>query len=331
MKKSMTLSLLALLVTATMVLAVTDYSPQMYNARIYRVALGSGSAPSAAEAALVGIKNGDMVENTDDGVLYIMNATNVYTKITAAGALTVAGAVTQSGATTLANGSTIDGTSTNGTSRANVTIVPLAVTGRSGVSREVLINLGDLTGTTSFGLGSTNHSSYGVMGCFGRTAVAGSTWDGNYDTGVDFRCLNRMTNDAAYNLRGGFIKAKNYSGGVVGQMDGLTVECEDAGTTTESVVLKLGSSNSTVDYGIDTRDISGATADLILRNGALINNSSSSLLTITEATVAIAGALTATTMAPANGITTNVALLIGAGTTSTFYFVSGILTNIAAQ
>jgi len=230
---------------------------------------------------------------------------------------------------TLTGGSTIAGVSTSTTSRANVTITPLAVTDRSGVSREVLINLGDLTGTTAFGFGSTNHSSYGVMGCFGRTAVAVSTWDGNYDTGADFRCLNRMTNDAAYNLRGAFIKAKNYSGGVVGQMDGLTVECEDSGTTTESVVLKLGSSSSTVDYGIDMRDVAGATADVILRNGATINNSSSSLLTITETTVAISGALTATTMAPANGITTNVAITTGA-TTSTFYFVSGILTNVVA-
>lgn len=75
----------AVLAAGSMALAVTDYSPQMKYARIYRVALGSGNAPSAAEANLVAVKPGDMVANTDDNALYIMSATNVYTKITAAG------------------------------------------------------------------------------------------------------------------------------------------------------------------------------------------------------------------------------------------------------
>ena len=88
MKKIMVV-LMALLVTATLVLAA-DYSPQLHNAKIYRVALGSGTAPTAADAAFVGIKPGDMVENTDDNVLYIMTATNAYVKIESDGAVTAA-------------------------------------------------------------------------------------------------------------------------------------------------------------------------------------------------------------------------------------------------
>jgi hypothetical protein len=235
-------------------------------------------------------------------------------------------------AVTLTGGSTIAGVATSTTSRTSVNIQPLASSTRAGVSRTSLVTIGDITGTNAFGFGVTNQSSYGLMAGFGRTIPATANWDGNYDTGVDFRCLNRLTNDAAYNLRGGYIKVKNYSGGVVGQMDGLTIEAVADGTETEVAVLKLGSDGSSVEYGIDMSQIGTAsTADILFSEGATIRNTSSSVLTITEATVAIAGALTATTMAPANGLTTNVAVIIGAGTTSTFYFVSGILTNIAAQ
>lgn len=77
-----------------MVIAFTcqaaDYSPHMYQSKIYRVALGSGSAPSAADAALVGIKPGDMVENTDDNVLYVMTATNAYVKVESDGTISSA-------------------------------------------------------------------------------------------------------------------------------------------------------------------------------------------------------------------------------------------------
>ena len=40
-----------------------------------------------------GVHNGDFVLNVSDNALYIMNASNVYVKITAAGAMTVAGAI----------------------------------------------------------------------------------------------------------------------------------------------------------------------------------------------------------------------------------------------
>lgn len=63
-----------------------DYSLHFNrDARIYRVALGSGTAPTAADMNTIGILPGDVVVNTDDNCYYLMHATNVYTKITAAG------------------------------------------------------------------------------------------------------------------------------------------------------------------------------------------------------------------------------------------------------
>jgi len=233
---------------------------------------------------------------------------------------------------TLTGGSTIAGVATSTTSRTSIDIQPLAATTRAGVSRTSLVTIGDITGTTSFGFGVTNQSSYGILASFGRTIAATANWDGNYDTGLDVRCLNRLTNDAAYNMRGAYVKAKNYASGTVGQMDGLTVECVADGTETESSIIKMGSDASTVTFGIDMDEVATpTTADIRFSNGALIKNGDANTLTITEETVAIAGALTATTVAPANGITTNVTIIVGAGTTSTFYFVSGILTNIVAQ
>nr|MDD5523524.1 polymer-forming cytoskeletal protein [Kiritimatiellia bacterium] len=80
-----TIALLAMVWTCRAV----DYNNHFYNQRVYRVALGSGTAPSASELATVGLHNGDFVLNTDDDVLYIMHATNVYTKIASDGTLTL--------------------------------------------------------------------------------------------------------------------------------------------------------------------------------------------------------------------------------------------------
>jgi hypothetical protein len=236
-----------------------------------------------------------------------------------------------SGTITFGNGSTIAGTATSTTSRTSINIQPLAASTRSGVSRTSLVTIGDITGTTPFGFGVTNQSSYGILGSFGRTVAATANWDGNYDTGLDVRCLNKLVNDSAYNMRGAYIKAKNYiSGGVtgvVGQLDGLTVECVADGTETESSIIKLGSDASTVTFGIDMDEVATpTTADIRFSNGGLIKNGDANTLTITEATVAIAGALTATTVTPANGITTNITIS-STLSTNVMYFLGGILTN----
>ena len=79
-----------------------DYSLHMSDARVYRVGLGSGTAPTAADMKTIGIHPGDMVVNTDDDVLYIMSATNVYTKIDASGNMTLGFGITLN-STTITN------------------------------------------------------------------------------------------------------------------------------------------------------------------------------------------------------------------------------------
>jgi hypothetical protein len=89
MKKLLGIMAVALLAVVWTCQAV-DYNNHFYNQRVYRVALGSGTAPAASDMALIGLHNGDMVLNTDDDCLYIMHATNVYTKMTSAGTVTLA-------------------------------------------------------------------------------------------------------------------------------------------------------------------------------------------------------------------------------------------------
>ncbi len=90
MKKLLRFLTIALVAGACTCHAV-DYNNHFNNnQRVYRVALGSGNAPSAADMNTVYIRNGDMVLNTDDDCLYIMHATNVYTKMTSAGTVTLA-------------------------------------------------------------------------------------------------------------------------------------------------------------------------------------------------------------------------------------------------
>jgi len=211
-------------------------------------------------------------------------------------------------------------------------ITPVAASTRGGVSRQSLVTIGDITGTTPFGFGVTNQSSYGLMACFGRTIAATANWDGNYDTGLDARIVNKLVNYDAYNMRGGYVKCKNYTGGSLGAMVGLFVEAVADGTNTSSIVLELGSDASTVTYGIDMDKVATpATADIRFSNGALIKNGDANTLTITEAAVDVVGAFTANSIAPDNGLSTNIDVIIGAGTTSTFYFTSGILTNVVPK
>jgi hypothetical protein len=90
MKKILRFLTVALVTSACTCAWAVDYANHFYDQRVYRVALGSGNAPSASDMNLIRMHNGDMVLNTDDNCLYIMHATNVYTKMTSAGTVTLA-------------------------------------------------------------------------------------------------------------------------------------------------------------------------------------------------------------------------------------------------
>jgi hypothetical protein len=216
--------------------------------------------------------------------------------------------------------------SASGTSLYRLLYTPTGSESSATYSRYDLMHVG-----SEVNANSTNAALVGGYFSIGRPVAAAANWSGGtFDTGLRSVAINRATNDAAYGLRGAYVKAKNYTSGTIGGLEGLFIEAVGDGTEDngEAIVLKLGTDNSTVDYGIDMDLITADVADIRLQNGALIYNSSASLLTITEATVDVVGDFTASTVKPDNGMSTNVTFITGTGTTGTFYFVSGILTNV---
>lgn len=143
------LGLIAVLALVAGTCQAVDYANHMYQQRVYRVALGSGNAPSAADMVTIGVHNGDMVLNTDDNVLYIMHATNVYTKFTAAGAGNIiADTITIGG---IANGAQAEALGTNEVGTVAVENSQVNITGPTNADTAVIT----LTAPTSAQLGQS--------------------------------------------------------------------------------------------------------------------------------------------------------------------------------
>jgi len=147
-------------------------------------------------------------------------------------------------------------------------------------------------GTETDSASATNPycATYFTMERSGPAATA--AWPGGSpDHGLRVVAVNRATNNAAYGLRGAHVKAKNYSSGTLGSLEGLFLECIGDGTENngEGIVLKLGTDSSTVDYGIDMDLVTADVADIRMQNGTTMLNSDANTLTITEAIVDVVG------------------------------------------
>jgi hypothetical protein len=179
-----------------------DYSNHMHEQRVYRVALGSGTAPSAADMLTIGVHNGDMVLNTDDNILYLMHATNVYTKFTSAGAMTTetlsADALTPT-ALTLAGidyGTQTEALGTNESASVTIAATLVNITGPTNASAAVItlglptsdqvglfsriINAGTNTLSVVYKAATTNDVAT-TKACF-LQAISTSAWDVIYTT-----------------------------------------------------------------------------------------------------------------------------------------------------
>ena len=217
--------------------------------------------------------------------------------------------------------------SASGTSLYRLLYAPSGSESSATYSRYDLMHVGSEVNATS-----TNASLVGGYFSIGRPSAAAANWSGGtFDTGLRSVAINRATNNAAYGLRGAYVKAKNYTSGTIGGLEGLFIEAVGDGTEDngEAIVLKLGTDNSTVDYGIDMDLITADVADIKFQNGATILNSSSTLLTITETTVDVVGALTANTIRSDDGMTTNITIL--AATNYVFNIAGGVITNITVS
>ena len=139
---------------------------------------------------------------------------------------------------------------TSGTNRAEVLFQPDASAAVVGVNRHHSFVIGDMSGNTAYGMGDPTKPTRGLVVGFGRTVIATSGFSGT-DVALDVRMINKLGNDAAYNLQAAYFKVKNYSSaGVVGNMKGIHLEIVDDDTTTLSTALEIGADSSTVDEGI---------------------------------------------------------------------------------
>lgn len=138
----------------------------------------------------------------------------------------------------------------SGTLAYGTLIKPAATAAVTGATRHVAYGIGDITGTTAYGMGDPTKATYGVMISFGRTVAATSAFTGS-DTSLDVRAINKLVNDVAYKIQAAYIKAKNYTGGTVGSLIALSLECVNDGTCTSNIGLKIGSDGSTITNAID--------------------------------------------------------------------------------
>jgi len=170
---------------------------------------------------------------------------------------------------------------------------PGTATAKAVATRVNLLVIGEASGTAAYGFSSASNLTYGVMMSFGRTTPAAATYSpGGFDSALEVRYINRLTNNAAVSGRGAHIKAKNYTSGTVGGLEGLFVEAVGDGTESSSVVLKLGTDASTIIYGIDM-DLceTFTTADIRYSNGAITKNVDANTLRTTESVIDNVGSL----------------------------------------
>jgi hypothetical protein len=137
---------------------------------------------------------------------------------------------------------------TSGTTLIAQKFAPTASATTASINYHKLFAIGDITGTTAYGFGDPAKPTTGIMGSFGRTAVATGT---QTDTGLDIRVINKVTNTGVNAIQGAYIKAKNYSTGTVGSMIGLFVEVAAEGTVTNgATAIKIGCDGTTLKQDI---------------------------------------------------------------------------------
>ena len=173
-----------------------------------------------------------------------------------------------------------------GTIKSKIKFSPLTSSVISGVDFHKLFAIGDVTGTTAYGFGDPTKPTTGIMGSFGRTAIATGT---PTDTGLDIRVINKLVNTGANTIQGAYIKTKNYTGGTVGIVKGLFVEVVNDGTATTVLGIEIGSDGTV------------PTADVKFSNGAYLIALSTAITVNVTTTTAPAGSLGFTTNATGLG------------------------------
>ena len=149
----------------------------------------------------------------------------------------------------------LNGSLTSGTVKSETSFLPTASSTVSGVEQHKLFSIGDITGNTAYGMGDPAKPTTGIMGCFGRTALATGTMT---DTAADFRIINKLVDTTGvHSMQGLYVKAKNYSGATLtGNLYGAFIETVSDGTVSgQSAAIKLGSDGTRLNRMIDAGDM----------------------------------------------------------------------------
>ena len=245
---------------------------------IYGVLIQSNDASAASRT----LGSGLLIRN------YPAEGTQTWTKAIDVTAPAVTG-ISLSGAMT--TGINISGTATTDISLhdtstiktgviSGTTLKSIVITPKSSVLTDSINYHTSLDFSGTFGVPA--YRTYGFATGFTRDAVLATAAFDGVDTVLDVRAQNNVINDAAYDIQGAYIKAKNKgsTGGVVGLLRGLNVEAasEEGATTTDIVGQEIAvqnDSSTTVAnaLGLKFRKASGGTGyftDIMLQNGAII-------------------------------------------------------------
>lgn len=152
-------------------------------------------------------------------------------------------------------GATLATASTSGTTLTKVLLLPGASAATTSINFHKLVGIGDITGTTAYGMGDPTKPTVGLMASFGRTALATGTFT---DTGLDVRVINKLVdNTGAHAMQAAYFKAKNYSTGTLtGALYGIYIECVADGTVSgDSAPIRLGSDGTSVNFLIDASTV----------------------------------------------------------------------------
>ena len=211
-----------------------------------------------------------------------------------------------------------NGTVTN-TGTSDLTITNTAAAGDKAINAAITQNSTALTGNLiGAGIVATNGTSSGVTSgvIYGIEAKARAATSGNVGAAI-----SRL--DGVYSS----VDVKNKTATTIRAFE-ASLDGGAGGASTEAVAFEAFNNSSATQTSSYAFSANGGTAgghkaytaDMRLQNGALINNSSTSLLTITEATVAIAGALTSTggiDIGTSQSLTGTTGITIGSGTATT--------------
>lgn len=185
-------------------------------------------------------------------------------------------------ASKMINNAVITGTILNA-----VKITPTASVATTSIGYHKLFVVGDETGNTAYGFGDVTKPTTGIMGSFGRTAIATST---QTDTGLDIRVINKLVNTGENVLQGAYIKAKNYEDATVGSIVGLFVEVVSDGTVTNGAVgIKIGADSTVLE------------ADMQFSNAQQFVALTTAITANSTATTAAAGSIGITSNATGTG------------------------------